>query len=119
MTNLETVAAQRDELSTKLRAMALQLEAALTEIGRLNAKLALVQAVQPGGTDPCYADGGFVSPLRDEHGTVHGEIPAEVVNAAGILASDKPHTVVEKLRDAMIDPDKPKPKRTGLFGKKS
>lgn len=37
MTNLETVAAQRDELSMKLRAMAIELEAANAEIARLRA----------------------------------------------------------------------------------
>lgn len=66
MTNLETVAAQRDEATTKLRAMARELEAANVEIARLRAE-ATVAAGPPHGAllavapIPVKAEDGFVA----------------------------------------------------------
>jgi lysophospholipase L1-like esterase len=122
MTNLETVAAQRDEMSTKLRAMAQQLEAANAEIARLNAAPRVTNEFVV--TEPDRRTAQQLATIA--------KIPvsAEAVNAAGILASDMPHTVVEKLRDAQLSIKQPnnadgtpfvplKPKRKGLFGGKS
>jgi hypothetical protein len=104
MTNLETVAAQRDEMSTKLRAMAQQLEAANAEIARLRA-----------------GNGGALEaplPVNDGDLLSVALIPAtpEVASEPSIAEVSEPFV------PAPADPiatTPPKAKRTGLFGKKS
>jgi hypothetical protein len=120
-TNLETVAAQRDELSTKLREMAIRHEAALTEIGRLTAELALVRAAQQGLTTPGFGEPiqtqAYISPLREDMLTT-GVAAADIERGALVSEGPTPGTFVPALP---IEPpaEPPKPKRSRLFGGKS
>jgi hypothetical protein len=79
MTNLETVAAQRDELAAKLRTMGQQLEAANAEIARLKERAA--HMTEPGHGEPIrttyHADENTVV-IRDQ------VAPGELVTVAPI-----------------------------------
>jgi hypothetical protein len=110
MTSLETVAAQRDELSTKLRAMAQQLAAANAEIARLKA------AQSDPSTREDYKDGVFaVAPIPAPPTMVTGVAAAEIEHGALVAEGPTPGTFVPALPiEPPVTP--PKAKRAGLFG---
>jgi hypothetical protein len=107
MTSLETVAAQRDELSTKLRAMAQQLAAANAEIARLKA------AQSDPSTREDYKDGAFaVVPIPAPPASVTGIAGADIERGALVVEGSDPGTVVPAITTTTASPLKAAPRVT-------
>lgn len=122
MTNLETVAAQRDELSMKNRELAQQLEAANAEIARLNGEFEAARgfarntqvpplrnpsAAAPSMADGGYVDGGYVEPRKDDTPGALLLRPGEKFVPAPVHGGDP----------GEVPPaPTPKPKRSRFFG---
>jgi hypothetical protein len=110
-TNLETVAAQRDELAMKLRAMARELAEAKAEIARMKA---------------FGYNGGYVDPVREELAQRIAENagfvpPPSVLSVAPIPAPPEVVTTTTYIDPTMPmsqTETPPKPKRSRLFGGK-